>query len=238
MWNRPARSATARELEIEAKESAIRQLDLRSSLEYYGVEFNMRGAALCPFHNEKTASFRIMHGSKRQYWHCFGCGETGELIKFVRKRFGMNYYGALDAICRDFGIGSVKLTPTDLERLDSARIQRYNAIHRYEELVETRMICEDMYQLAWDTLKYIEQFYGKSLDNERYVTACFAVLQARNSAEKALTDCVQYLNEHPEATPQVRTQHPDPKRCVLPKAPLWRDKMTRAGPPESITDER
>lgn len=46
---------------------------------------------LCPFHDEKTPSFSI----KGEKYHCFGCGESGDVIDFVQKYFGLDFMGAL-----------------------------------------------------------------------------------------------------------------------------------------------
>lgn len=50
--------------------------------EYLPLKPSGRGyTALCPFHNEKTASFHV--SPERQIYHCFGCGEGGNVITFV-----------------------------------------------------------------------------------------------------------------------------------------------------------
>ncbi|MBS7406840.1 MAG: DNA primase, partial [Coriobacteriales bacterium] len=38
----------------------------------------------CPFHNEKTRSFKIVPGT--QLWHCFGCGKGGDVFGYVMER--------------------------------------------------------------------------------------------------------------------------------------------------------
>jgi len=55
-----------------------------------------RGAnywACCPFHHEKTPSFSINEAD--QYYHCFGCGESGDIIKFVREMENIDFMDAV-----------------------------------------------------------------------------------------------------------------------------------------------
>ncbi|MEO0202288.1 MAG: DNA primase [candidate division WOR-3 bacterium] len=56
---------------------------------------------LCPFHNEKTPSFYV---SPIGVYHCFGCGESGNAIKFVMRIYGFDYQEAIEYIARKFNI--------------------------------------------------------------------------------------------------------------------------------------
>ncbi|MBD5632032.1 MAG: DNA primase, partial [Clostridia bacterium] len=49
--------------------------------------------ACCPFHHEKTPSFAINEAD--QYYHCFGCGESGDVIKFVRNMENIDFMDAV-----------------------------------------------------------------------------------------------------------------------------------------------
>jgi DNA primase len=61
---------------------------------------NWRG--LCPFHAEKTPSFYV-HES-RQFFHCFGCGEKGDVLSFVMKIEQCPFPEALRSLARDAGV--------------------------------------------------------------------------------------------------------------------------------------
>jgi DNA primase len=61
---------------------------------------NWRG--LCPFHAEKTPSFYV-HES-RQFFHCFGCGEKGDVLTFVMKIEQCPFPEALRSLARDAGV--------------------------------------------------------------------------------------------------------------------------------------
>jgi DNA primase len=57
---------------------------------------------LCPFHDERTPSFHVRPGVGR--WHCFGCGEGGDVISFVQKIDGMSFTEAVEYLADRVGI--------------------------------------------------------------------------------------------------------------------------------------
>jgi DNA primase len=57
---------------------------------------------LCPFHSEKTPSFSV--NEEHQYYHCFGCGEKGDVIRFVEKHNNLSFTEAVEKLCEDYGI--------------------------------------------------------------------------------------------------------------------------------------
>jgi DNA primase len=55
---------------------------------------------LCPFHQEKTPSFNV----RGDYFHCFGCGEGGDVFKFVMLRERVSFPEALESLAKRFGV--------------------------------------------------------------------------------------------------------------------------------------
>ena len=72
---------------------------------------------LCPFHGEKTPSFYVVPDKKM--FHCFGCGVSGDAIKFVMQLESMSFREAVERLAADAG---VDLTPPDPE--EQQRSQR------------------------------------------------------------------------------------------------------------------
>ena len=58
--------------------------------------------ACCPFHKEKTPSFSV--NESKGFFHCFGCGESGDVIKFVEKYYNLDYPAAVEKLAAQYGI--------------------------------------------------------------------------------------------------------------------------------------
>ena len=72
-------------------------------MEQYGFRLNKAGFCKCPFHSERSASFKAYSGNRGFY--CFGCGAHGSVIDFVMLYFGLSFKDALAKINVDFSLG-------------------------------------------------------------------------------------------------------------------------------------
>jgi DNA primase len=57
---------------------------------------------LCPFHDEKTPSFNV--NPSRNVYHCFGCGEGGDVINFLMKMDGLGFSEAVERLADKYGV--------------------------------------------------------------------------------------------------------------------------------------
>ncbi len=71
---------------------------------------------LCPFHSEKTPSFNV--NPNRNFFHCFGCGEGGDTLKFVMLSQNLNFVEALKYLASRYHISLPErdLSPRELEK--------------------------------------------------------------------------------------------------------------------------
>ena len=81
------------------------RVDLAELVSSYGIQVKHAGGsakACCPFHHEKTPSFNI--NSAKGFYHCFGCGESGDAIKFVQKQEGLTFVEAVKKLAEQCGV--------------------------------------------------------------------------------------------------------------------------------------
>jgi DNA primase len=81
---------------------------------------------LCPFHNEKTPSFSV--NEDKGFFHCFGCGEHGNVIDFVMKTEGWSFPEAVERLATDAGM--------ELPTRDARDEQREKAQRSLHEVME------------------------------------------------------------------------------------------------------
>ena len=75
-------------------------VSVKEAAEYYGLEVKRGNMVCCPFHNDRTPSMKL----NEDYFYCFGCGATGDVIDLVAKLFNLSSYDAAKKLAYDFGI--------------------------------------------------------------------------------------------------------------------------------------
>lgn len=104
---------------------------------------------LCPFHNEKTPSFKV--NDDRQRYHCFGCGQDGTAIDFVIATEGLTFREAVERMAGDAGMALPQETPEEREA-QSRRKTLYEAVAAAAVWFETQLL-ERAGEAARDYLK-------------------------------------------------------------------------------------
>ena len=108
----------------DLKEIVKQQADIVRVVGDY-VKLKKAGAqnysGLCPFHNEKTPSFSV-HAT-RQFYHCFGCGESGDVFAFVQKIDNITFPEAVRAVAQKLGIALPKLSYSSPAEAQDAKLR-------------------------------------------------------------------------------------------------------------------
>src|ERR1700675_4993786 len=106
------------------KETVKQQADIVRIVGDY-VKLKKAGAqnysGLCPFHNEKTPSFSV-HAT-RQFYHCFGCGVSGDVFSFVQKIENITFLEAVRLVAQKLGIPLPKATYSSPAEATAARLR-------------------------------------------------------------------------------------------------------------------
>ncbi len=84
--------------ELIARVDIVDVINARVPLTPAGREFK----ACCPFHNEKTPSFYV--SPAKQFYHCFGCGESGTSIQFLMKYGNYRFFDAVEELASSIGM--------------------------------------------------------------------------------------------------------------------------------------
>ena len=83
---------------------------------------------LCPFHNEKTGSFSV--SPHKQMYYCFGCGEGGNVLTFVRKYENFTFQEALEMLADRAGVTLPKYEMTSAQKKEADKRSRILEINK------------------------------------------------------------------------------------------------------------
>lgn len=108
---------------------------------------------LCPFHGEKTPSLNVVED--KQFYHCFGCGRSGDVFKFIEDYRGVSFMEAVQIVGDQVGIRVQTLPPSQswLQQADGK--QPFYEIHQeaakfYHAILMTTKMGEEARQYLYD----------------------------------------------------------------------------------------
>lgn len=123
------------------------------------VKLTRKGQAFwgcCPFHGEKTASFKVENA--RRTYHCFGCGKGGDAFKWLMETEGLSFPEAVERLAGEAGVELPKWSPED-EAREEKKKSLYDVIEAAAKFFEEQL-AGPAGKAARDYLK------GRALDLE------------------------------------------------------------------------
>ena len=133
----------------------------RQAAEYYGLKVSRNGMTCCPFHDDRHPSMKV-----DERYYCFGCHETGDVIDFTARLFGLTAYEAAQKLACDFHIDPNTPAPSA-----ASPLRRQLARQRDVEAHCIRVLVD--YECLLKRQK--EQFAPTITDetwDERFIKAC------------------------------------------------------------------
>mgnify|MGYP001631138112 FL=1 len=137
----------------------------RDAAERYGVEVNRYSMALCPFHNDRHPSLYVAD----DHYHCFTCGEHGDVIDFVGRLFQLSPYDAARKLAADFHLSPDK--PPSAAALHAKRVRTEAQQLRENERLCFSVLSDYAHVLRDWKVRYAPQSPAEAPD-ERFVEAC------------------------------------------------------------------
>ena len=167
----------------------------RMAAERYGLQVSRNGMVRCPFHDDANPSMKLYD----DHYHCFGCQETGDVIRLTAKLFGVLAQEAAKKLAEDFGFQKEKTSV--LAKLS-----------RFQEQAEQERLC---FRVLRDYLHLLEEWrttYAPKKPDEELDDRFVEALQ--------MYGCIEYLLD-------TLTAGKSEERAEVVKALLADGKMTR-----------
>ncbi len=96
--------------------------------------------ALCPFHNEKTPSFKV--SPAKNIYKCFGCGRSGDPIRFIMEHEKQTYPEAIRYLAQKYGIAIEETEQTDEQKAIREERESLNLVNQFAQDIFVRNLRE------------------------------------------------------------------------------------------------
>jgi DNA primase len=167
--------------QVKAAADIVALVEARTRLRRVGGRFT----GLCPFHEERTPSFSV--SAERGFYHCFGCGESGDAIDFVEKTESVDFVGAIEFLADRFNV------PLEYEEVSPEQDAKRRRRERLLEVLEAATAFYERY--LWDSQagsQARDYLAGRGLTEEacrefRLGLALGGTTLARKALEKGFT---------------------------------------------------
>jgi len=136
-------------------------IPLREAAQRYGLAVSQGGMALCPFHHDTHPSLKL----NEDYFFCFGCGSTGDVIDFTARLFCISRREAAQKLAMDFGLNP--LPPAQQQNIPRPDAESSQAMERFCVCV----LSDYLRLLRIWRLRYEPKAPGENFHN-RFVEAC------------------------------------------------------------------
>lgn len=133
--------------------------------ERYGIEVKRNGKAICPFHDDRHPSLFV----DDDHYHCYACGEHGDVIDFTAKLYGLSLYDAAKKLAYDFDI-------TQDKPPDKVMQEKQNRKSEAQRLRENEKLCfsalMEYYKLLQTWMVLYAPRAPEDTPHDRFVQAC------------------------------------------------------------------
>lgn len=139
----------------------------RMAAERYGLPIRQGSMIRCPFHADRTPSMKL----NEDYFYCFGCGASGDVIDLAARLFGLSGYDAVKKLAADFGIAGQK--PSVLAKLKRGKSQAELESRSFR-------VLEDYLQILRDWKARCAPQSPEDAIDPRYAEACHMLERIEN----------------------------------------------------------
>lgn len=138
---------------------------VRQAAEHYGLQVRRNGMTCCPFHNDRHPSLYVSD----DHYHCFACGEHGDVIDLTAKLFDIRLYDAARKLASDFHLAPDKPLPEAIRRKMKHKTKA-------QQLRENERLCfsvlNEYRRLLLDWEKRYAPQAPEDVPDKRFVEAC------------------------------------------------------------------